>query len=266
VKKLIRSLTPPIVLTAYHQFINSKYGWKGTYKTWQDAVAVSTGYDHAIVLEKVRSALLLVKNGEAVYERDSVLFDQIQYNWPLLSVLMMGAANKAGALSVLDFGGSLGSTFFQNKKFLQLIPGEIKWGVVEQKNFTDAGRQDFESEGLKFFYDIESCVEELEPSVLIISSVLQYIEQPYRLLDELLAHSFDFIIIDRTPFTSSVDDLLTVQYVPPSIYDASYPCWFFNYNNLNDFLLSHNYEIIEHYEDPYSGPEFIKGVVCRRHG
>ena len=62
-----------------------------------------------------------------------------------------------GVLSVLDFGGSLGSTYYQNKKFLDSLD-DVSWNIVEQKHFVDAGKEDFEDERLRFSYDIESCV------------------------------------------------------------------------------------------------------------
>ena len=53
-----------------------------------------------------------------VYERDSVLFDTIRYSWPLLSDLLRAASEDQNHLSVLDFGGSLGSSYYQNRVFL----------------------------------------------------------------------------------------------------------------------------------------------------
>mgnify|MGYP001500873774 CR=1 FL=1 len=49
----------------------------------------------------------IVKNGEAVYERDLVLFDYIEFYWPVLSGVMWVAARNNGRLNVLDYGGSL---------------------------------------------------------------------------------------------------------------------------------------------------------------
>ena len=43
-----------------------------------------------------------VKKGEAVYERDSMIFDQIEYSWPVLFGLMWAAAQNSGYLKVLD--------------------------------------------------------------------------------------------------------------------------------------------------------------------
>ena len=60
-----------------------------------------------LILGKVLEATLKVKNGEAVYERDLVLFDHIEFYWPVLSGLMWVAARNNGRLNVLDYGGTL---------------------------------------------------------------------------------------------------------------------------------------------------------------
>ena len=86
--------------------------------TWQDATENCTGYDSEGIMEKVLEATLKVKNGEAVYERDSVLFDHIEYSWRLLSGLMWVAAQSNGRLNVLDYSGSLGNSYFENRLVL----------------------------------------------------------------------------------------------------------------------------------------------------
>lgn len=87
------------------------------------------GYDSDSVLKKVKDSAKLVHSGKAVYERDSVLFDKIQYSWPLLSSLMLVAANRQ-SMKVIDFGGAFGTTFQQNKKFLKSLPFEIDWRII----------------------------------------------------------------------------------------------------------------------------------------
>ena len=71
-----------------------KYGWKGDYRNWQQAKMNSLGYDANGILAKVKSATLCVKSGKAEYERASVLFDSIEYSWPLLCALMWVAATN----------------------------------------------------------------------------------------------------------------------------------------------------------------------------
>ena len=225
-KKIIKSLIHFKLIDLYHLYNVKKYGWFGNYKTWEEAENVSTGYDAIEIIHKVRDSTLKVKNGKAIYERDSVIFDEIQYSWPILAGLMFASTIHEGALKVLDFGGSLGTTYFQNKKFLDKLQ-DVSWNIVEQKQFVDIGKTDFEDKKLKFYYDIESCMKQESPNVLLISSVLQYIKKPYKLLDKLLKNNFETILIDRTSF-SKTKQKIKLQVVPPKIYKASYPCWFFD--------------------------------------
>lgn len=236
-KEIVKLLFPPLLQNCCRSLLNRRimpnsngeiqYGLLGDYRSWADAMAASAGYDNAIILEKTKAALLKVKNGEAVYERDSVLFDEIQYAWSLLAGLMWVAAQSGGRLNVLDFGGSLGSTYFQNRAFVRHLP-EVKWNIVEQSQHVEVGKAWFEDEHLKFYTRVEDCLAETQPNVVLLSGVLQYLEQPFEILSKLLRQSCNRLIIDRTPFWEGPTDRLCVQHVPPEIYPASYPCWIFS--------------------------------------
>lgn len=47
------------------------------------------------ILQTVKNSLLKVKNAEIVYERDSVIFDEIEYSWQLLTGLMFCIVKSA---------------------------------------------------------------------------------------------------------------------------------------------------------------------------
>ena len=128
---------------------SSKYGWFGNYSSWNEAQAQTTGYDTDLILNKVLIALLKVKNGEAVYERDSVNFDEIQYSWGTLSGLLLSSQANKGYLTVLDFGGSLGSGYFQNKNALKYVTN-LKWNIIEQTHFVKSGKEHFSNHQLFF--------------------------------------------------------------------------------------------------------------------
>ncbi len=219
----------------------------GDYACWADAQRDSAGYDSAVILQKTREALLKVKRGEAVYERDSVLFDKPEYSFPLLAGLLRAATRSNGRLSVLDFGGSLGSSYFQCRKFLEPVP-KLEWSVVEQKAHVDCGRQDFESGQLHFYYTVEECLAQHKPNVLLLSSVLQYLSNPYEMLEQLLRHGINCVIIDRTGFLESDRNRLTVQHVPSSIYPASYPAWFFSETKLLGVIKAAGYDLIAEFD------------------
>jgi putative methyltransferase (TIGR04325 family) len=230
--------------------------WSGNYNSWEEAKANCTGYEAEVILKKVRESILKVKNGEAVYERDSVVFDKIQYSWALLACLFKIAVENGNRLSVLDFGGSLGSSYFQNRGFLKGI--QLEWSIVEQAHFVECGKKEIADDTLKFYYTIEECLKERKPHLLLLSGVLQCLEKPYEWIEKFLLHNFEYIIIDRTGFIENLDDSLTVQCIPETIYRASYPTWFFSENKLISSIL-HNYMLLEEFKDDFESDTLIEG-------
>ena len=230
-KRVIKQFTPPIFFLKFRKEIlpiqESQYGWFGHYVTWEDAAKLCTGYDTNNIIEKVKESSLKVKNGDAVFERDSVLFYDKQYSWPLLAILLRISSEQNGRLHILDFGGSLGSTYTQNKDFLSVV-NNFNWSIVEQPHYVSIGKKLFEDQFLKFYDTVSECLTERNCNVFLISSVLQYLEFPIILLDQILNYNFEYIILDRTSFVTSEIDLLTIQHVSPDIFTASLPCWFFN--------------------------------------
>jgi len=217
----------------------------GDYKSWEDAQKASTGYSAPEILEKTRDAVMKVKKGAAEFERDSVAFDQAQYEFPLLAGLLRAATAANGRLNVLDFGGSLGSTYFQSRKFLSTV-NELHWSVVDQLPQVACGRKDFADEQLHFYPTIAECLSEQQPNVVLLSNVIQYLPKPYQFLEEIIQLQLPFIIIERVPFSCTGRDRLTVQHVPPSIYNASYPAWFLSEPTLRS-VLENKYDLICEY-------------------
>jgi putative methyltransferase (TIGR04325 family) len=234
----------------WSKLAGKEYDLIGDFGSWEEAVQARTDYDSEIILKKTKVALLKVKNGEAVYERDSVLFNEIQYSWPLLAGLMWVAAQSGGKLNVLDFGGSLGSTYFQNLAFLRSL-SEVRWNIVEQPRHVEMGKKWFENDKIIFYQSIEECLAQTSPNIIILSSVLQYLKNPYNVLSKLLGINCNATIIDRTPFWNREYDRLSIQQVDPRIYKASYPFWIFSLDKFRNMIGES--KIIEEYESVEKG-------------
>jgi putative methyltransferase (TIGR04325 family) len=245
ITRIIKSITPPIALEVYRR-LSGQVCFSGNYRTWSEALGDSSGYDSDIILHKVRESLLKVKRGEALFEQDSVLFDKIYYSWPLLAGFLWIASRNGNRLNIVDFGGSLGTTYYQNIRFLSHLD-DLRWSIVEQEKFVECGKRDFENEHLRFFHDLNECIEERHPDTVLFSGILQYLEKPYDFLKDVLERDFAYIIIDRTPFLEEGDDRLTVQKVPPEQYPASYPAWFFNLGKLRGFFAK-DYELMAEFD------------------
>lgn len=255
-KKILKAILPNKLLRIYHSNKHPKAeiaGWSGNYNSWEEALRKSTGYNEDSILNKVKESILKVKEGKAQYERDSVAFDKFEYSEEFLAALRSVVKNNT--LSVIDFGGSLGSQYFQYKRFFSGI--DINWMVVEQKHFVDVGNREVADDQLKFYVTIEDALKERTANCIILSSVLPYLKEPYKLIETILLFNFEYIIIDRNPFISSEKDMLTIQIVPEEIYKASYPAWFFNEEKF--YTAFKGYKIKQELNTPFTQPAIING-------
>ncbi|SHF64142.1 putative methyltransferase, LIC12133 family [Pedobacter caeni] len=238
----------------------NQYGWFGNYSSWAELSRETDGYDADVILERTKNAILKVKNGEAVYERDSVVFDKKEYPFPLITFLLHSATLNKKPLHVIDFGGSLGSTYYQVKEFLT---PEIcgSWNVVEQSHYVECGKSHFEDGVLKFYESMDACLKEKTVDLVILSGSVQYLEKPHDFLQKLAEYNFQFLLFDRTAFHYGEKDRLTLQKVPPEIYPASYPSWFFNQTNFLSHFSS-QYQMVAEFASYVKGEEntLIDGI------
>lgn len=256
-KTVAKKWLPPVLLERLKPLLGMSVHYSGDYPDWATASAHVTGYDSTLILERVRRAMLKIKSGESAYERDSVLFDEVQHSFPVLAGLLRAALENGNRLAVLDFGGSLGSSYFQCRNFLSVV-SSLQWGVVEQEHFVRCGKADFETEQLRFFFTIAECVAHASPNVALLSSVLQYLPQPDKVLDDLGAKGIQYVVIDRTPFSDASVDHISIQHVPSSIYPASYPCRVFGRQSFLDRWHG-RYDVIAQF-DSNDGRASVKGL------
>lgn len=256
---------PPILLRIMRLVYGGGTQFEGNYASWGEAAAKCSGYDGEHILTKVLDATLKVKRGEAAFERDSVLFDAIEFDWPVLAGLMWVAARNDGRLSVLDFGGALGSSYFQNRKYFENL-SRFHWGVVEQVHYVEAGKKYLQDQRLRFYKSTEECVADIQPNVILVSSTLQYIEKPYELLNEFVNEDVDVLIISRTPFVEDGNDIIAIQTVPASIFSATLPCWLFSKSKVLDALARKNFALMANIPDcDFESNRFkISGVILMR--
>lgn len=216
-------------------------------------------------MERVRESLLRVKRGTAAYERDSVLFDRVEYAWELLAALMWVAARHKGQLRLIDFGGSLGSSYYQNRSFLQQLD-LVSWNIVEQTHFVEVGKRDFESHELYFFSTMSDCLSVKPIDCVLLSSVLQYLSDPLSVIDEICRLGIETVVVDRCGFTLDGAERITVQRVPEKIYKASYPCRFFVEEDFVALFTERGYELIADFQamDAVNVPSVYKGFIFNR--
>ena len=238
------------------------YGYFGDYSSFKEVLSLCDGYSSNNILEKTLQATLKVKKGEAVFERDSFIFNKIQYSYPLLSCLFKVAVECNNSLSIVDFGGALGSHYFQNRDFLKPITLK-QWIVVEQPSYVKIGNELIADDILKFDYSINNAYDF---NLLLSSSTLQYMENPYEQARKFVDSGIKYILLDRIQLNKENRDRLTLQIVSPEIYEAKYPSWFLSEEKLLS-VFKNDYELILDFDstiDTANIPSMYKGYLFKK--
>lgn len=241
----------------------SQICYLGQYDSWEEGLRDCRGYDDDIILDKVSSAIEKVVDGSAAWERDSYLFYEPKYVHRICAMILKCAVqNDNQGVRVLDIGGSLGSTYFQNRNFLKDVHN-LEYIVAEQENYTAYGHKNLENGELRFICSAEDFAEYGIFDIVLISSSLQYIEQYEEILLKIKKMKPRYIIIDRIMVGSK--KRVCKEMVPETFYKSSYPLRIFVESEIENFF-GDDYIITE--RDVSSVPEmayFIDGQADSRY-
>lgn len=266
-RRFIRRWLPQGLRDWLNYLIGRAICYRGEFPNWDTARSAAGGYDEEALLERLAHAARAVRAGTAAWEQDGVTRDHLPPDLPLFAALSRVALAKGGTLAVLDFGGALGSSYFQCREFLADVR-DLHWAIVEQTQLVEIGQREIARDALVFFPSIKAALSIRHPDVVLLSSVLQYLEDPWALLDEIIAANIPYLIIDRHPCTLTHEQI-TVQVIPPFLYPASYPSWLFDCPRMLARLEEH-YRLLTSWEgkDPpirgwFKGAEF-RGYFLQR--
>ena len=262
VRKVVKDWIPPAIRVFRARRRSIRY--RDGYRTWAEALEHSIGYDSDEVAQKVSAAAMSVRDGRKAYERDSVLFDSVQYEWilPVCACLLRIALRNRRAVRVLDFGGSLGSLYYACRSFLS-PECAVAWDIVEQPKLAEIGKSEFQSSELSFFSSLQEYLETHTPEVALFSSSLQYLERPWDVMEAVCSRRIGHIVLDRTLFVDELEDRLLVQEVPSSIYACSYPVWFLSAHKLHSFFRKRSYRVVCEFEDTQCGRDFPLDALAK---
>lgn len=202
-----------------------------SYADFHSAAAACIGYDDDVINVKSTRAAMEVIEGRAAFERDGVVFLDPEPRMPILETLK-DLQERRRHVRVLDFGGGLGSSYWQNVGHERSTSTD--WTIVERPALVSLAQQ-LPTHPITYTSDLEQALES-EFDIVIFSSVLQYLPDPHRVLRQVHASSCRTVLVDRTPQHAGALDIATVQHTPAHIYTASYPAWIFGATSLEDAL------------------------------
>lgn len=227
----IKSILPKFIHDLYYELKYPKVKFIGPYKNWKNANQDSTGYRNQKILNKIIKNTIISSNNDKFYERDGELLSDNNYPKEIIKFINLNYKKK---LKLIDFGGSLGSFFFQNRS--KIKAKLIEWIIYEQEYLVNAGLKNIKHKNIHFIKNIKK-LKKFKPDIVLFSSVLEYLEKPKKHINEMLKiKSIKYIIIDRLIVSNDNKDKIFIQKNPKKYFNMSYPCRIFSKNN---FLLNY---------------------------
>jgi putative methyltransferase (TIGR04325 family) len=228
---------------------------KEYFTNWQTAEKACTKLDEEIVLNTYINAALAVGKGDAMYDCDGKIHRSFSENAHLVAALLHVSKNQ-GQFKVLDFGGALGSMYRQHRWSLDKF-GDFTWCVVDQEQFVETGKRLFTSNKLKFEPTIPQAIASYQPNIAVMSNVLQRIEHPFDVLNELAQSDITYLFIDRTPVIAALNNRVTRGILPAVGEENCFPAWHFSevafkqalqkkYRIINEFDVESKEENVRH--------------------
>ena len=188
--KLIKLLLPEFLINLINIFFQRKIIIRDDYNSWKKALKNSTGYNSNLIFYKTKKSFEKVLAKKAKFERDTVLFYKNEPNNQLIRIIK--TLYKDNKINICDFGGSLGSLYFQNIDYLD--QNKITWNIVEQKKYVKYASSKLSIKNLNFFLTIDEVFKK-KIDLVILSSVLHYLEFPDYLLDKISKKKIENLII-----------------------------------------------------------------------
>lgn len=234
----------------------------GDYQDWDSAQKECNGYDDDVILNKVIYSMDKVLCGEAAWERDGFLFYEKKYIYSICAAILRCALqNNNKGVRVLDIGGALGSTYFQNRDYLADVKN-LEYVVAEQDSFAEYGYQNLQDGILRFIRSGERYADYGKFDIVLMSASLQYIPQYKDILSKIISLKPRYIILDRMLISDRYR--ICKETVPEAIYKSSYPVMILEENDILNFW-GDMYELVE--KDISSVPEeafFVDGKAESR--
>nr|WP_300916824.1 methyltransferase, TIGR04325 family [uncultured Acetatifactor sp.] len=228
----------------------SQVRYIGDYQDWDSAREECDGYENEVILDKAICSIGKVLSGEAAWERDSFLFYEKKYTYSICAAILRCALqNKNQGVRVLDIGGALGSTYFQNRGYLEEVKG-LEYVVAEQDRFAEYGHENLEDGALCFIKSREGFRDYGRFDIVLMSASLQYIPQYKEILSEVNSLNPRYIILDRVLIGKR--NRICKETVPEEIYKSSYPVMIFEESEVLNFFGT-DYGLVE--RDISSVPE-----------
>jgi len=152
-----------------------------------------------------------------------------RYNETILPIIAGIVLGEQGKVSILDFGGGIGFSYYQVRESIP-EPEKMTFHIVENESVCKSGDRFFEhTENIFFYPELPNTTEKF--SIVHFGSSLQYIENWRELLSKVAQYSPSYIIFSDL-YAGDIPTYASIQ----NYYNSKIPVWFFNVAEIIDIL------------------------------
>lgn len=215
--------------------------WEGVYPHMDQAPECGSGFAGPLWMERTRA-----KVGEELrlFRENGEIPDSAKYRQYVLPVVAALVGHGRDRLSILDFGGGMGTGYLALMADMAEV-NKVDFHVVEMASVCQAGRELFAGGPAPHFH--ETLPE--QPATMDIvhcGSVLQYINDWRGLLSRLAQFRPSHMVLSDL-MAGDIDTFATVQ----NYYGDTIPHWFWNVNDVIDTVHALGYRLL--FKAPYVG-------------
>ena len=215
-------LLPPRIKTLLRSVFSFVVGFTKV-DSWETAERRSAGYESSDVLTPLMLGTMEMRVHLAHSNLVNTRYQQVAT--ALFFSISENRIKDGKPLRILDFGGGSGDYFYQFQKFIPNI--EFDWTVVETPALAQAMQTKYggETEQIRWVHSLEMTDDKYD--FVLCSSVLQYVERPFEILEAIVKKS-EFVVINRIPLTKSSENFVALQRILTKKKRGSYPAHFFS--------------------------------------
>lgn len=217
--------------------------WEGIYKNFGECPSAGEGHEGNTWVSRS-------------FERINTIRDEIKQGNPISSdpesllpfmVALLSANNDT--ISILDFGGGLGSTYMSIISACERNQ-DINFHIVESNKICETGVNIFKDDHRINFYKYPVFPQKIKKMDIVhLGSSLQYIEDWRQLLKGLSEYNPKYFLFEDLP-AGAISTFATIQ----NYYESKIPHWFFNIEEFISMMESINYKLF--FRSIFSGSYF----------
>lgn len=246
VKRLVKLLTPPIIVEAYRWLAAKKdqtpaagsakkFLWEGIYRHYGDVSAAGDGYEGQVWIDSRTEA---TRNLFAGAKNFGAIPPVIESRYNLLAFLAAILSGRSQRVRIIDFGGAMGIAYVYLCSSMTHCDAVDYYLVDNSVSCEQAAKIFADDSRIQFHSGLNHDIPEVD--IVFMSGVLQYISDYADAVRRLVQYKPSHILITLIPIVGTP----TFASAQVNLEGSVLPAWFFKLTDIVEIMKHHGYSLL----------------------